>query len=154
MINPVAIPAAIGDLVDGEHRFPVRVYFEDTDLSGVVYHGNYVRFLDRARNDMLSAMGIDQRGAFESGRGVYAIVDLAIRFRRPARLHDDLTVISRIRDTKAASCVIQQRVMCGRLLVAEAEVIAAFLSPEGKPRRQPEAWLDAFRRLKGEDTLS
>ena len=67
-----------------EHRFPVHVYFEDTDLSGVVYHANYLRFMERARSDMLRAAGIDQRAAFESGEGVYAITNLAIRYRRRA----------------------------------------------------------------------
>ncbi len=151
--EPLDHPAA-GRFEGGEHRFPLRVYFEDTDLTGVVYHANYLRYMERARSDMLRAAGIDQRGAFESGQGVYAIVDLAIRYRRPARLDDDLLVVSRMVDTKAASCVIHQRVMRGRVLVADADVTAAFLSPEGRPRRQPDAWLDAFRRLKGEEEVS
>lgn len=151
--EPLDQPAT-GRFEGGEHRFPLRVYFEDTDLSGVVYHANYLRYMERARSDMLRAAGIDQRGAYEQGLGVYAIVDLAIRYRRPARLDDNLLVISRVMDTKAASCVIHQRVMCGRLLVADADVTAAFLSPEGRPKRQPDAWLDAFRRLKGEETVS
>jgi len=142
-----------GRFVGSEHRFPCRVYFEDTDLSGVVYHANYLRFMERARSDMLRAAGIDQRGAHESGEGVYAITNLAIRYRAPARLDDDLLIVSRVMDTKAVSCVIQQRVMQGGVLVAEAEVTAAFLSPEGRPRRQPQAWLDAFRRLQGEEGL-
>ena len=65
------------------HVLPLRVYYEDTDLSGVVYHANYLRYMERARSDMLRAAGIDQRGAHEQGLGVYAIVDLAIRYRRP-----------------------------------------------------------------------
>lgn len=150
MVNADDQPRS-GRFVGSEHRFPVRVYFEDTDLSGVVYHANYLRFMERARSDMLRAAGIDQRGAFESGEGVYAITNLAIRYRAPARLDDDLLIVSRVMDTKAVSCVIQQRVMRDGLLVAEAEVTAAFLSPEGRPRRQPQPWLDAFRRLQGEE---
>lgn len=140
-----------GRFVGSEHRFPCRVYFEDTDLSGVVYHANYLRFMERARSDMLRAAGIDQRAAQERGEGVYAITNLAIRYRAPARLDDDLLILSRVMDTRAVSCVIQQRVMWGGVLVAQAEVTAAFLSPEGRPRRQPQAWLDAFRRLQGEE---
>ena len=128
MVNADDQPRS-GRFVGSEHRFPVRVYFEDTDLSGVVYHANYLRFMERARSDMLRAAGIDQRGAFESGEGVYAITNLAIRYRAPARLDDDLLIVSRVMDTKAVSCVIQQRVMRDGLLVAEAEVTAAFLSP-------------------------
>jgi len=141
---------ATGRFVGGEHRLALRVYFEDTDFSGVVYHANYLRFMERARSDMLRVAGIDQRGAFESGTGVYAISSLAIRYRHPARLDDDLIVISKVLDVKAASCVIHQRVMLGGVLVADADVTAVFLSPEGRPRRQPDAWLDTFRRLRGE----
>src|SRR3546814_109842 len=79
-----------GGFVGREHLFALRVYFEDTDLSGVVYHANYLRFMERARSDMLRAAGIDQRGAAESGDGVYAIADLGIRYMRPARLDDAL----------------------------------------------------------------
>src|SRR3569623_3641642 len=73
-----------GRLAGREHRFPLRVYFEDTDLSGVVYHANYLRFMERARSDMLLAAGIDQRAAHEGGEGAYAIANLAIRYRAPA----------------------------------------------------------------------
>jgi acyl-CoA thioester hydrolase len=138
-----------GRFVGSEHRFPCRVYFEDTDLSGIVYHANYLRFMERARSDMLRAAGIDQRAAHEAGEGTYAITHCDIRYRAPARLEDDLLIVSRVMDTKAVSCVIQQRVMRGPLLVAEADVTAAFLSPRGKPKRQPQAWLDAFKRLQG-----
>ena len=149
MVNDVLDRPASGRIADGEHRFPLRVYFEDTDLSGVVYHANYLRFMERARSDMLQGAGIDQRAAHEDGTGTYAIANLAIRYRAPARLNDDLLVLSSVLDTKAASCVIHQRVMRGAVLLADAEIVAAFLSPEGRPRRQPSAWLDAFRRLQG-----
>jgi acyl-CoA thioester hydrolase len=151
MGNDTADLPKSGRFVGKEHRFPLRVYFEDTDLSGVVYHANYLRFLERARSDMLRAAGVDQRGAVDGGEGVYAIADLSIRYRAPARLDDDLLIVSKVMETKAASCVIQQRVMRGRLLVAEAVVTAVFLSPDGRPRRQPAAWMEAFRRLQGED---
>jgi acyl-CoA thioester hydrolase len=100
---------------------------------------------------MLRTAGIDQRGAVDAGEGAYAIADLTIRYTAPARLDDDLLILSRLMETKAASCVIQQRVMRGRLLVADAMVTAVFLSPDGRPKRQPAAWVDAYRRLLGED---
>jgi hypothetical protein len=67
---------ASGELEDGEHRFPVRVYFEDTDLTGVVYHANYLRYMERARSDLLRLLDIDQRAAKESGEGHYAVIDI------------------------------------------------------------------------------
>jgi acyl-CoA thioester hydrolase len=137
-----------GGFAGGVHRFALRVYFEDTDLTGIVYHANYLRYLERARSDMLRAAGIDQRAAHEAGEGAYAVADLAIRYRRPARLEDALVVHSRVADVRAASCLIHQRVMRGDEVVAEAEVTAAFLSPDGRPRRQPRAWVEAFERLR------
>jgi acyl-CoA thioester hydrolase len=136
-----------GRFVGGEHRFACRVYFEDTDLSGVVYHANYLRFMERARSDMLRVAGIDQRAAHEAGEGVYAVADLAIRYHAPARLDDALIVVSRLMQVRAASVVIQQRVMRGGQKLASAEVTAAFVTPGGRPRRQPAGWLAIYNRL-------
>jgi len=130
-----------------EHRFPVRVYFEDTDLSGVVYHANYLRYMERARSDMLRLAGIDQRAAFEAGEGAYAVADLRIRYAAPARLDDDLIVATRLRQVRAASVVIHQRVSRGGETLSQAEVTAALVAPNGRPRRQPAAWVEIYRRL-------
>jgi acyl-CoA thioester hydrolase len=132
-----------------EHRFAVRVYFEDTDLSGVVYHANYLRYMERARSDMLRLAGIDQRGAMEAGLGAYAVTALAIRYRKPARLDDALVVVSRLTQIRAASVDIQQRVMRGDTILSEAEVTAALVAPSGRPSRQPGEWIEAFQRLAG-----
>lgn len=137
-----------GRLVGREHRFPVRVFFEDTDLSGVVYHANYLRYMERARSDMLSVAGIDQRAAFEAGEGYYVVADLRIRYRRPARLDDGLVVVSTVKSFTAASATIHQQVMLDREVLTEAEVLAAFVAPNGgRPRRQPRAWLTIFEGL-------
>lgn len=136
-----------GRFVGREHRYPVRVYFEDTDFSGVVYHANYLRFMERARSDMLRAAGIDQRDAFQAGDGVYAVADLSIRYVRPARFDDALVIVSSVEALRAAACVIQQRVMLAGQIIADAQVTAAFITKEGRPRRQPAAWMDAFKRL-------
>jgi acyl-CoA thioester hydrolase len=139
---------ALGGWFDGiEHRFPVRVYFEDTDLSGVVYHANYLRYMERARSDMLRLAGIDQRAAFEAGEGAYAVADLRIRYAAPARLDDDLLVATRLRQVRAAAVVIHQRVSRGGETLTEAEVTAALVAPNGRPRRQPAAWVEIYRRL-------
>ena len=138
----------IGGRFDGvEHRFPVRVYFEDTDLSGIVYHANYLRFMERARSDMLRLAGVDQRAAFEAGEGAYAVADLRIRYVAPARLDDDLLVTTRLVQVRAASVVIHQRVSRGGETLTEAQVTAALVAPNGRPRRQPAAWVETFRRL-------
>ncbi|EMD82164.1 YbgC/FadM family acyl-CoA thioesterase [Pacificimonas flava] len=131
----------------GVHRFPVRVYFEDTDLSGIVYHANYLRYMERARSDMLRLAGIDQRAAFEAGAGAYAVADLSIRYRRPARLDDDLVVESRVVAVRAAATEIIQRIFMRGELCIEAKVIAALVSPSGRPSRQPADWREMFTNL-------
>lgn len=129
------------------HLFPLRVYFEDTDVAGIVYYANYLRFIERARSDMLRLIGVDQRGALEGGEGVYAVAELSVKYRAPARLGDDLVVVTEIEAVRAASVLIHQRVMRGDELLAEARVTAAFLTPEGRPRRQPGLWVEAFELL-------
>jgi acyl-CoA thioester hydrolase len=129
------------------HHMPVHVYFEDTDFSGLVYHANYLRYMERARSDMLTCAGIDQNAAFIAGDGVYAVAELAIKYRRPARFDDDLVVLSSVEQIRGASVVIHQRVMRGDELLAETEVVAAFLSRDGRPKRQPTSWITAFTSL-------
>jgi acyl-CoA thioester hydrolase len=129
------------------HLFPLRVYFEDTDLSGVVYHANYLRYMERARSDMLRVAGIDQRAHFEGGGGAYAIHDLQIRYAAPARLDDALVVYSTVEAVTPARVVIHQTVRRDALLLTRGVVTAALVGPDGRPRRQPAAWLDLYRTL-------
>ena len=131
------------------HRFALRVYFEDTDVAGIVYYANYLRFMERARSDMLRAAGINQRAALEQGGGVYAVAEAHIKYRRPAKLDDELVIVSHVQEVRAASCVIHQRVMRGEEILTDARVTAAFLGSDGRPKRQPHQWVEKFERLKG-----
>ncbi|MEG3089044.1 tol-pal system-associated acyl-CoA thioesterase [Sphingomonas sp. PB4P5] len=138
----------VGGRFEGtQHRFPVRVYFEDTDLSGVVYHANYLRYMERARSDMLRLAGIDQRGFHDAGEGAYAVSEIAIKYRRPAKLDDALVVVTELTAIRAASVDIHQRVMRGDEIVSDADVTAALVAASGRPRRQPREWIEAFERL-------
>ncbi len=149
--DPMPMPAT-GRFLAAVHHFPLRIYFEDTDLSGLVYHANYLRYMERARSDMLRIAGIDQRARHADGTGVYAVTDLQIRYRRPARLDDDLIVVSRVKDVGAATCAIHQSVMRQAEQLTDAVVSVAWLTPQGRPQRQPKAWTDIFTRLlRGED---
>ena len=139
-----------GAFIGKTHHFALRVYFEDTDVAGVVYYANYLRFMERARSDMLRAVGVDQRAAIESGDGVYVVAEVQIKYRGSAKLEDELVILSEVREVRAASCVIHQRVMRGLEVLTDATVTAAFLSPDGRPKRQPRAWIEKFERLKGE----
>lgn len=141
-----------GALDGAVHRFPVRVYFEDTDLSGVAYHANYLRWFERARSDLLRLLGIDQRSAFEAGEGVYAVADLSIRYIAPARLDDAILIETTALDLRAASVRLLQRALRQDQLIAEMTVRVGFISPEGRPKRQPDAWRASFTRLIPEES--
>jgi len=139
-------PAFPSGLIDGPlHRFAVRAYFEDTDLSGVVYHANYLRWFERARSDFVRLLGIDQRAVNEAGIGAFAVADLAIRYAAPARLDDGVQIETRCTELGAASCRMHQKAIReDGLLLAEATFRVGFVSPEGKPRRMPDGWRAAF----------
>ena len=141
-------PPPSGRLAGKVHRFAVRAYFEDTDLSGVVYHANYLRWFERARSDFVRLLGIDQRAANEAGEGAFAVADLAIRYASPARLDDAVQIETECVELGAASCRMHQRAALedGRLL-AEATFRVGFVSPEGRPRRMPAPWRAAFAEI-------
>ena len=129
------------------HRYPVRVYFEDTDTAGVVYYANYLKFMERARSDMIRAVGIDQAEMLRGDGSAYFVTHVDIRYRRPARLGDDLQVVSTVEQVRASSVHIQQRVMRSGEIMTDARVTAAFLDKDGRPRRQPKSWVDKFREV-------
>src|SRR3546814_2135904 len=95
---------------------------------------------------MLRAVGIDQRAALESGEGVYVVAEANIKYRGSAKLDDELVVVSRVLEVRSASYVIHQRVMRGAEVLTDATVTAAFISPEGRPKRQPRAWVEKDRK--------
>jgi len=136
-----------GGFVGNEHRFALTVYFEDTDAYGIVYYANYLKFMERARSDMIRAVGVDQAAELRRSGSAYAVVEVDIKYRRPARLGDDLQVISHVDQVRASSVNIQQRVMRGQEVLTDATVTAAFLDGEGRPRRQPGEWVDKFRAI-------
>ncbi|MGE3693181.1 MAG: YbgC/FadM family acyl-CoA thioesterase [Novosphingobium sp.] len=140
-----AIPQPPGGAFDGPvHRYAVRVYFEDTDLSGVVYHANYLRWFERARSDMLRLLDVDQRAAQEAGEGAYAVAEANIRYLAPARLDDTVTIESRTEEVGAASCRMYQKAWRDETLLAEARLRVGFVGADGRPKRQPLAWRQAF----------
>ena len=133
-----------GGFVGDEHHFALSVYFEDTDAYGIVYYANYLKFMERARSDFIRAVGVDQAAELRSSGSAYAVVEVDIRYRMPARLGDDLVVISTIDQIRASSVLIHQRVMRGKEQLTDARVTAAFLDGQGRPRRQPREWVEKF----------
>lgn len=138
-----------GIVSHGVHSLPLRVYYEDTDAGGVVYHANYLRFFERGRWEMLALCGADLLAAMQDGEGSYVVVEAQLRYHRPARLGDTLIIVSRLVELRASSCVVQQQVMRDGVLMVEGRIKLAFVAPSGKPRRQPAAWIKAFRDVMG-----
>ena len=130
------------------HLFPLRVYYEDTDVSGMVYHANYLRWFERARSDLLRLLGIEQRAAYEEGLGNYTVAEVSIRYFAPARLDDAVTIATTALELGAASVRLRQRALKGEEVLADATVRVGFISPEGRPRRQPAEWRTAFESLR------
>lgn len=148
-----SLPAPASGRLDGTlHRFAVRVYYEDTDLSGVVYHANYLRWFERARSDLLRLVGVDQRAAADAGEGFFAVADVTLRYAAPARLEDDILIETRALEIGAASVRLNQRALRQGTLLAEGTLRIGFISPAGRPRRQPHGWREAFNALLPKET--
>ena len=126
--------------------FPIRVYWEDTDAGGVVYHGSYVRFLERARTEWLRAGGVGQQDLRAAEDVVLAIRDMTLDFRSPARLDDELQVSVVMTERRAASLVVAQAISRGdRVLVTAVVRVACLAASSFRPRPLPE-WLAAVPR--------
>lgn len=136
-----------GRLDGGVHRMPLRVYFEDTDLTGIVYHASYLRFMERARTEMLRCLGIEQQPMITGGEGFYSIHDLSLTYLAPARLDDTLEVRSWVVQVRAAATVLGQDVWRGDRQLTRGRVTAAWLAMNGRPQRQPRTWGLRFTEL-------
>jgi len=132
-------PHLSGWLEEGTHVLPVRVYYEDTDFSGVVYHASYLRFLERGRTDLLRLSGIDQSTLHADGAGlIFAVRRMTIDFLKPARMNDVLIVETSTEEVRGASLVIAQAIQRGEETLLTADVRVAALTA-GRPARIPDA---------------
>jgi acyl-CoA thioester hydrolase len=120
-------------------RLPVRVYYEDTDAGGVVYHTGYIRFFERARTEWLRALGYSQQQLAEEAGVLFSVVELTVRYLRPARLDDLLEVVARAGIAGGASLAFEQEVRnaAGELLAQGQVRVACVAIDSMKPRRLP-----------------
>jgi len=140
-----------GRIDEGRHRLPVRVYYEDTDFSGVVYHANYLRFMERGRTDFLRLLGVHHTELADGATGEplhFIVRHMEIDFRGAARIDDILEVQTWFREVKGARFFLDQTVSRDGTILIAAAVTAAIIGADGKPRRIPAALRD---RLAGAD---
>jgi acyl-CoA thioester hydrolase len=122
-----------------ELRLPVRVYYEDTDAGGVVYHTGYIRYFERARTEWLRALGYSQKQLAEEAGVLFSVVELTVRYLRPARLDDMLEVLARAEVSGGASVAFHQEIRdaAGRLLAQGQVRVACVQAGSLRPRRLP-----------------
>jgi acyl-CoA thioester hydrolase len=135
-----------GVMCNGRHVMHVRVYFEDTDFTGIVYHANYLRFMERGRTNHLRLLGANHRALFEEAERetpgfAFVVRSMQIEFLKPARMDDVLEVETEPEQVKGASITLHQRIRRGEELLIEAHVRVAFVcdgraKPIPKPLRQ------------------
>jgi acyl-CoA thioester hydrolase len=118
------------------HRWPIRVYYEDTDLAGIVYYANYLRFIERARSELVREAGIDQLAMKAAGL-VFAVRRVEADYLSPARYDDQLEVRTRLADVKGASFTMPQEIWRGDTLLFRALVSIVVLNAEGRAARLP-----------------
>ena len=132
-------PDLAGRLAEGEHCLPIRVYFEDTDFTGLVYHANFLKFCERGRSDFVRKLGVShtklERGDQENGPSVFVVRGMEIDFFAPAHIDDVLLVKTRIGEVGAATLVLNQSVLRHEKLLMTAKVRIVLISKRGKPLR-------------------
>ena len=132
-----------GELRDGRHTMPVRVYYEDTDFTGIVYHANYLRFMERGRTNYLRLIGADHRALFEATEKeapgfAFVVRSMTIDWRKPARMDDVLDIVTTPEEVKGASITLKQQCFRGDELLCDASVRVAFISGgRAKPIPKP-----------------
>lgn len=142
------IPAGLsGELTPFGHRLMARVYYADTDFSGVVYHGRYLEYLERGRSDFLRLAGVHHTELADGKHGeklVWVVRRMEIDFKAPAKIDDILTIDTRTESMSGARIFMAQQIRRGDDVLIEARVEAAIISETGRPRRFPKEWIDVF----------
>lgn len=142
MKTPEPWPLIAGRLVGGVHVRPVRIYFEDTDFSGVVYHGSYIRFMERGRSDFVRLLGLGHTELRNGAHGEslsFAVRRIHIDFYKPARIDDLIEVETKVLDLAGARILLRQTIKRDEETLVDAEVTVVLVNPEGRARRLPQA---------------
>lgn len=145
-----------GWVEQGTHFLPIRIYYQDTDVSGIVYHAQYLHFFERARTEFLRCIGISQKTLDRNDPETYAafaVRDLQMEFLRPAQLDDSLLIHTKVTALKGVSCTISQEMWRDEVTLVRATLRIVFLSVDLKPKRMPEHMKRLFgATMAGENT--
>jgi acyl-CoA thioester hydrolase len=139
-----------GEVRSGRHYLKIRVYYEDTDVGGVVFYANYLRFLERGRSDFLRALDVDQRALMAAGEGealIFVARRCEIDYLKPTRYDDVIEVVTWIEKVRGASAIMAQEVRRDGVLLAAARVTIAVTGQEGRPRPLPRSLRHIFNTL-------
>jgi len=141
----------IAGRVEGEtHVLPVRVYFEDTDFTGLVYHANFLKFCERGRSDFIRNLGIDHRSLENPDAGepaVFVVRRIEVDYLRPAHIDEVLEVVTRCGEIGGATLVLLQEVRRGETVLARLKVSVVLVSKAGKPQRLGKLVREALERF-------
>ncbi|MBA5777265.1 tol-pal system-associated acyl-CoA thioesterase [Stappia sp. F7233] len=151
--RPSAWPDLAGRLTGAGHILPVRIYYEDTDFSGVVYHAAYLKFLERGRSDFLRLCGIHHNELDDGLHGerlAFAARRMEIDFLKPARIDDVLEIVTVLEEAKGARIVLRQEARRDDEVLMAAQVTIAVISRDGKPRRLPAGLAERLRPAAGD----
>lgn len=118
------------------HEFPVRVYYEDTDMGGIVYHANYLRFIERARSDWVRGIGVDQNAMRAAGL-IYVVRRIEADYLAPARFDEELLITTSLKQMTPARMILSQEVTRGGTPLFRADVTIVCITTAGKPARLP-----------------
>ena len=145
--DPELLAGISGKLTSEGHVLKARVYFADTDFTGVVYHARYLEFLERGRSDFLRLAGVHHTELADGKHGEalsWIVRRMEIDFRQPARVDDIVTVVTQVAEISGARIRMNQKLLRDTELLVEAKVEAAIIGESGKPRRFPKEWIAAF----------
>ena len=138
---------AISGRIDGDtHALPIRIYYEDTDFSGVVYHANYLKYFERGRSEYMRLLGVHHHQLAELDDPLaFAVAEITIKYKMPARIDELITVKSRLLSARGASFVIDQRVERDEQLLASGRVHVVCIDGQGRPKRLAKHLMDVLK---------
>jgi len=135
-----------GEIIGDAHHLRVRIYYEDTDFSGVVYHANYLKYFERGRTEYMRMLGVHHHHLAALDEPLaFAVAEINVRYRAPARIDELITVQSRLVSARGASFVIDQAIVRGDVLLATARLHVVCIDGQGRPKRLDRALMDVLK---------